>query len=127
MSFDNITPDTVAGIVAIFSTGLFTLLGIIAKGVFNTRSASRESRDKAEEATSEAKKARQSATKAEENTHNVGNGFASEVLARLTKIDERTHRSEQILTEHLNWHLHNGNGKTNDYLQAHRQPIHPKD
>lgn len=104
MTFDNVSPD-IAGVLVAFVLGLFGFLGIIAKGVFDARSESRQSKENAGEATDEAKKANQSASQAEANTQNIGNGFANEVLERLKAIDDRAHRFEQVLTEHLNWHL----------------------
>lgn len=81
-----------------FVTGLFALLAIVAKGVFETRKTTREAKD-------EAKAANQSAKKAQANTLNISNGFAGTVVEKLETIERKTDDIGKAFRDHLGWHL----------------------
>lgn len=107
-----VNDNSISAIALGFFTALTGLLGIVIKGVFDTRAETKR-------ATTEAQQANKSAIKARENTQNVSNGFASTVLGRLESIDEKTDDLHRALRSHLEWHVNHPssevtNPKSND-------------
>ena len=97
----DVPPEGVYLVVGTAITALFTFLGIIAKGVFSTRSMAGDARN-------EASKAMESITTIEENT----DGFPQRVDSRLSailnstaRLESRLANVEHIVGSHLTWHI----------------------
>jgi hypothetical protein len=93
-----VNDNGISALALAFFSGLFTFLGIIAKGVFDTRKTARQAQN-------EASSANQSAKKAQANTDTVANGFTGKVVTKLTSIESKIDDNSRALREHLEWHL----------------------
>lgn len=98
MATELVTDNGISYVAGIIFTGIFTLLGVIVKGIVDVKR-------KADDAKEEASKATESAVKAAKNTVNVSNGFASDVNDKLDAIGTDIKDLSRAFRGHLEWHL----------------------
>lgn len=110
MSAELFNDNGISYVAAAFFTGLFTLLGIVARGVFDTRTKTLE---RLEEVSREATEARDKATQAQQNTIPLSAGFIDRMDKRLETFERLLTHVEKQVESHMNWHMQQQQGRRN--------------
>lgn len=105
MAQELVNENGISAIALAFFSTMIPLLIVIAKGVFDTRATSRDARQEASNASRKASKAVESAEAAQQNTQSVSNGFTSDVLGALRRVETKIDKQTEALQNHLEWHL----------------------
>lgn len=103
-----INDNGISQVALAFFTALFTMVGGVITLIIGNRKESREAKEAAIEA-------KESSQKAITNTKNISNGFAGNVLGKLSQIDGKVDALSDAINRHLEWHMReenrNGNRK----------------
>ncbi len=93
-----INSNGISAIALAFFTALFSMVGWLLKIVHDDKKETRDAKRAAIQAA-------ESAKTVEANTKNVSNGFASGVLGKLQRIEDKVDDVATAQREHLEWHL----------------------